>query len=108
MTTEKIGLKEVISALRSELSDSIREAENKDIRFDVGDVNIEFEVLIEQSDKLQGEGKVKFNLLPWGGSIGGSAETGRKNADRQKITIQLKPKNIKTGGSVSTHGTVGK
>jgi hypothetical protein len=41
---EPIGLKEAIEALRTELSQSILAAADEELRFEVGQINLEFQV----------------------------------------------------------------
>ena len=88
---EEFGLKATIDALRKELSESVREAQGKDILFEVGDINLEFEVVISKDTSKDAKAGFKFTLLPWGGEASASIERKDSNSSRQKMTIQLKP-----------------
>ncbi len=91
----KIGLKDAIEALRSELSESILVSEGKEVRFEVGEIEMEFQVAIEQA--TTGKGGIKFWVVEMGGDVSDKTST------VHKIKIPLKPvwkdgTPIKTGG----------
>jgi Trypsin-co-occurring domain 2 len=79
----KIGLKEAIEALRKELSESILVSEGKQVRFEVGQIELEFQIAIEQT--LEGKGGIKF----WVVELGGGASS--KDSTVHKVKIPLKP-----------------
>ena len=79
----KIGLREAIASLRSELESAITDAANKDLRFEVGEIKLEIQVQVEKG----GKGGIKF----WVAELGGNVS--RKNT--HTITIPLKPVNPK-------------
>jgi hypothetical protein len=83
ISVKKIGLKETLEALRGELSEAILISEGKEIRFEVGEIELEFQVVIEQSQ--QGKGGIKFWVVDMEGSMG------KKDAVTHKIKIPLKP-----------------
>ena len=80
---KKIGLKEAIEALRMELSESILTGEGKEVRFEVGQIEMEFQVTIEASEEVKGG--IKF----WVVELGGSSTD--KNSTVHKVKIPLKP-----------------
>ena len=91
----KVGLKDAIEALRSELSESILVSEGKKVRFEVGEIEMEFQVAIEQT------GTGKAGLKFWVVELGG--EVADKTSMIHKIKIPLKPmwkdgRPIMTGG----------
>jgi hypothetical protein len=79
---QKIGLRETLEALRVELSESILVSEGKEIRFEVGEIELEFQVVVEKSK--EGKGGIKFWVVEMGG--GGAS----KDAITHKIKIPLK------------------
>lgn len=83
MELKKIGLKETLEALRIELSEAILVSEGKEIRFEVGEIELEFQVVVEQSEKTQGG--IKFWVIEMGGDVT------NKNAMVHKIKIPFKP-----------------
>lgn len=62
---ERIGLKQAIEALRVELSDAIASSANEQLRFQVGPINLEFQVEIEHS--AEASGGMKFWVVQLGG-----------------------------------------
>ncbi len=83
MESQKIGLKETLEALRVELSESILVSEGKQIRFEVGEIELEFQVVVEKSQ--QGKGGIKFWVVDLEGGVTD------KNAMVHKIKIPFKP-----------------
>ena len=79
----RIGLKDALEALRLELSEAILVSEGKEIRFEVGDIEMEFQVAIEQS--TEAKGGIKFWVVEM---VGGESV---KNSTIHKIKIPLKP-----------------
>lgn len=92
---ERIGLEEALSALRSELSDSILAAAGEDLRFQVEDVSMEFQVEIEKA--AGASGGIKFWVVELGG------EASRTSTTTHSLNFSLKPvtadgKPVLTGG----------
>ncbi|MEA5533309.1 trypco2 family protein [Crocosphaera sp. XPORK-15E] len=83
MDIKKIGLKETLEALRIELSESILVSEGKEIRFEVGEIELEFQLVVEKSK--EGKGGIKFWVVEMGGGVT------NKDAITHKIKIPLKP-----------------
>jgi hypothetical protein len=79
----QIGLKDALEALRVELSEAILVSEGKQIRFEVGEVEMEFQVTLERS--AGAKSGVKFWV------VDGSAEVAEKRSTVHKIKIPLKP-----------------
>jgi Trypsin-co-occurring domain 2 len=79
----RIGLKDAIEALRIELSESVLVSEGKEVRFEVGEIEIEFQVAVEQT--TEGKGGIKFWVVELGGSVA------QKDSKTHKIKIPLKP-----------------
>ncbi len=91
----RIGLKDAIEALRLELSESILVSEGKEVRFEVGEIEMEFQVAVEQT--TGGKGGIKFWVVELG------AEMADKSSMIHKVKIPLKPvwqdgSPIRTGG----------
>jgi hypothetical protein len=79
----KIGLRETLNALRVELSESILASVGEQVRFEVGEIELEFQVTVEKTS--EGKGGIKFWVMELGG---GAAE---KNATVHRVKIPLKP-----------------
>lgn len=82
---KKPGLAEVISALREELNTAKQNAENEDIRFNINNVEIELQTVVEMEGGVEGGGKIKFWVL----DIDAKASGKYKNAVTQKIKLSL-------------------
>ncbi len=80
---QKIGLKEALEALRAELSESILLSEGKEVRFEVGEIELEFQIAIEKT--AEGRGGIKFWVVELGGG------TTAKDTTVHKVKIPLKP-----------------
>lgn len=79
----RIGLEETIAALRQELIASMLASQGEGLRFEVGEVKVEFHVEVERS--ADAKGGIKF----WVVELGGSG--GTKDKFIHKVTIPLKP-----------------
>jgi hypothetical protein len=79
----QIGLKETIVALRQELIASIVASQGEKLRFEVGEVTLEFHVEVERS--TDAKGGIKFMVVELGGS------SGTKDKSVHKVAISLKP-----------------
>jgi NTP-dependent ternary system trypsin peptidase co-occuring protein len=89
----EIGLAEAIRALRVELDESRTHAKDKDLRFEVGTVDLEFQVAVTTTDEV-GAG-VKFWVLD------ASGKSSDATATTHTVRIQLKPSTA-DGGEVYT------
>jgi hypothetical protein len=89
----KVGLTEAISVLRQELSEAIAAAATEELRFEVGQVNMEFEVTVER--EVGANGKIKFWVL----EVGTNASSSSVRTHR--LVVPLTPVNA-AGGPVMT------
>jgi hypothetical protein len=80
---ERIGLREAIEAMRVELSESILMSEGKQLRFEVGQIELEFQITIENT--LDEKSGIKL----WAVELGGG--TSSKESTVHKVKIPLKP-----------------
>jgi hypothetical protein len=94
---ERIELRQALGALRAELSDSIMAAVDEKLHFEVGTIDLEFQVEVERT--AEGSAGVKFWVLELGGK--GSRTSTKTHA----VTISLKPVS-QDGGPVLTSGKV--
>jgi len=79
----RIGLKDAIAALRGELIESIITAQGERLRFEVGEITMEFQVEVERS--AEARGGIKFWVVEVG--TGGAV----KGKDVHRVVIPLKP-----------------
>jgi hypothetical protein len=83
MVDEPVGLAAAIRRLRTELSEARVEGEGEDLRFRLGQVELEF--AIEVTREGSGEAGIKF----WVVSLGGRA--GVSDARTHRVTLSLVP-----------------
>jgi hypothetical protein len=93
----RIGLKETIGELRAELSDSILAAGNEKLRFEVGTINLEFQVEVEHA--AEGSSEIKFWVVELG------AKGTHTSTKTHTVRIELKP--ISQGGGPVLTGITG-
>ena len=83
MDINKVGLRETLEALRVELSKSILASEGEQIRFEVGDIELEVQFVVEKSK--DSKGGLKFWVVEMGGGVT------NKDTITHRIKIPLKP-----------------
>lgn len=93
MSTGKRQLVEIVAALRSDIEAAIAEGVNKNVKFDLDEIEVELHTQITKSGDLKINGGVEFKVL---GFEVGSAEiegTGSySKEDTHTIRLKLKPK----------------
>jgi hypothetical protein len=92
---ERIGLREAITALRAELTQSISDSEGEALRFEVGQAELEFQVEVERS--AEGSSGIRF----WVVDVGGKGS--RTSSYVHTVRLPLKPMSS-DGGPVLTGG----
>jgi hypothetical protein len=90
-TEEMLPLAEVVDALRSEIVKAADVGGNEKIRFGVGPIDIEFQVVA----KREGSGKIKFGI--WGIGVDAGGKFGSERT--QKVKFTLKPVRMNDDGS---------
>jgi len=91
----KIRLAEMVQELRQELTAAIAAGEGEDLRFRLGEIELEAEVVVTK----EGSGKAGVKFWVMDAELGGSAE--KKSVHR--IKLRLEPETSR-GGSVSLAG----
>lgn len=94
---EKIELAAAVQVLRQELLDAASAAEGQGVTFEVGDVQMDFEI------ELHADARAKGGFKAWvlSGEVDGSM--GRRRT--QRISLTLKPKNAATRATVEIGGS---
>jgi len=82
----KVALKDAIAALRVELGEAVLLGAEKSIKFEVPEVEMEFQVTVEQSS--QENGGVKFWVVEMGGNVSEKVSTTHKLKVKLKPTLQ--------------------
>jgi hypothetical protein len=88
-----IELASVVRDLRNELNQAIDQAPDDGLRFEVGPIEVELSVGLEQTDGVKG--KVRFYVFELGG------EMSDKNVTTQKVKFTLTP-NVEIDGRRTT------
>ncbi|MFC9730590.1 trypco2 family protein [Streptomyces roseolus] len=86
-----VGLAEAVQQLRAELETAMEEGEGKQLRFELGPIEMEFQVDLRRTGGIDAG-------LRWGVvSVGGKGEVSGGSAHR--VTLVLQPKNSATGAN---------
>jgi len=86
---------EVVQALRGEIYRAADAVGNEEIRFGVGPIEVEFQVVAKREGGPQG--KIKFGVLGIGVEAGGSVKFASERT--QKVKFSLKPVRVASDGS---------
>jgi hypothetical protein len=97
---EPLDLADVIKSLRQELNEAMVEGAGKLIQFELGPIDLEFQVAISREGG--GSGKIRF----WVVELGGEGKV--SSASTQLIKLQLTPKDVVTGHSPLVAGAPGR
>lgn len=93
MSVGKRQLVEIISALRSDIADAIKEGEGKGIKFDVNEVEVDLQTQITKSGDVSINGGVEFKILGYElGKASAEAKGQYSKQDSHIIKLKLKPK----------------
>jgi hypothetical protein len=98
-----IGLREAIAALRAELSDSITASAGEQLRFEVGEMELEFQVEVERV--AEGSGGIRFWVVELGGKVSqASTVTHTVKIPLKPVTEDRAP--VLTGSQIVPEATV--
>lgn len=88
--SDTLELAAVIKALRQELINAQQEGDDKKIRFNVNNVEVELETVVEVAGDGKGGFKIRFGVVDANLEAGGHY----KNATKQKIKLSLGAVNV--------------
>lgn len=91
---QAIGLAKVIAELRRELAEAITEGEGQALRFELGEIELDLEVVLAESASAE----LGFKVLL--GSLGDNKSESRT----QRLKVRLRPVGEGPGGSVRASG----
>jgi DsbC/DsbD-like thiol-disulfide interchange protein len=97
MAMSKLSLSEAIESIRSELAAAQRQGERADLKFEVGEVELELEIVTELAATAGAEAKWFV--------VTGKTDAQYKESKKQKIKIKLKPIGV-DGKSVEVSKTL--
>lgn len=90
MNSDLIPLADAISALREQLAEAQRRGEGESLRFEVGPVEVTFQVVATIEQNASGKASVGFQLFGFGAE--GSAARTSSDARTHSVTVSLTPK----------------
>jgi Trypsin-co-occurring domain 2 len=85
-----IELARAVRVIRDELVAAAAAADGERLRFEVGDIQMEFTVELRQDARVRG------GVKAW--VLSAEADAARTSGRTHKVTFTLKPKNARTGG----------
>ncbi|WUH89631.1 hypothetical protein OG900_05360 [Streptomyces sp. NBC_00433] len=85
----RIDLTQAIQAVRDQLMAAAALGVNEPLRFEVGEITMEFTIELRHDDHLKGAVKA------W--VLAADADSGRQRAHTHKVSFTLQPKNAATG-----------
>lgn len=85
MSKDLIPLADAIAGLRKQLSTAIAEGAGEDLRFTVGPVELELQVVAER--EAGGSGKVEFKLFGAGAELGADGKLADSATQTVKLTL---------------------
>ncbi|WP_330172588.1 hypothetical protein OG875_02685 [Streptomyces sp. NBC_01498] len=86
----RIDLTQAVRVVRDQLMAAASHGAGQDLRFDVGEIQMEFAV------ELRHDTRVKGGVRAW--VVSADVDAGRGAAHTHKVAFTLKPKNARTGG----------
>lgn len=86
----RIDLTQAVQVVRDQLMAAAATGAGQELRFDVGEIQMEFAV------ELRHNTSVKGGVKAW--VVSADADTGRGTAHTHKVAFTLRPKNARTGG----------
>lgn len=89
----KLQLAEVVQALREELAIAKSSSEGSDIKFNVNNVEVEFQTVVELDTAVEGGSKIKFWVL----DVDAKASGKYKRSNTHKIKLSLEPVDTENG-----------
>jgi hypothetical protein len=94
---QRIGLADAIASLRAELSKARRDGEKSDVRFAVGDIEVELALEFGWTAEVGGGFKL-FSFV----DVSGKGGTSDKATQRVKLKLNIDPAGNPSGNLIST------
>ncbi|MET9348734.1 trypco2 family protein [Streptomyces termitum] len=91
MDSAWIGLAEAVQQLRTELEAAMAEGEDSPLRFELGPIELEFQVDLRRTGGV--DGSLRWGVVSLGGKKEQSSGTGHR------VTLVLNPKDRSTGAN---------
>jgi hypothetical protein len=88
-----VDLADTIRVLRHQLSEAMHEGQDQELRFEIGEVQLEFEIVVKKD--ASADGGIRFGVI----SLGAKANIGNEASHR--ISLVMQPVVLKADGSTS-------
>jgi hypothetical protein len=85
MAQDLIPLSEAIAALRKELTTAAAASQNEALRFTVGPVELELNLVVQR--EVEADGKLQFKIFGWGAEAGASGKLSDERSQKMKLTL---------------------
>jgi len=85
MAQDILPLTEVVQSLRAEIVSAVKAAQQSEIIFKLGDIELEFSVVATREGGANG--KISFSVLGLGFEVGGDGKIAREKTQTVKITL---------------------
>lgn len=85
MSEQLYSLTDAIAALRTEISLAVHHATDEQLKFSLGEIELEFSVVARHENAA--DGKLKFSILGMGAELGAGAKVSREQV--QKVRLKL-------------------
>lgn len=95
-TRNGFPLTDVVNQLRKEISSLSKQIKDRDIRFDVNEIEVELQTIVEEVKGA--DGGFNFSVLKFGGKFD------EKNAAIQRVKLKLKPVKAPDGSADAGEG----
>jgi hypothetical protein len=95
--SETVPLRDAIRALRVELLEAVEDASTQAVRFELGTIELEFQVVARR--EKEGKAKIGFHIFGAEASVGGTG--GRGDERTQTVKLVLNPVLLGTDGGRS-------
>jgi Trypsin-co-occurring domain 2 len=95
MRDELIPLSAAIKDLRRQLAEAVAEGEQQSLRFELGPIELELQIVASREAGV--EGNINFKIFGWGAEGGGDGKLGDQRT--QKLKLIMKPIQIDALGS---------
>jgi len=92
-----IPIAQAIKTIRDEIATAVRDGQNEEIKFDLGAIELEFQVEISQGQSGGGGGKAGFNVGVVALELSGEGNAERSKSTTHTVKLTLNP--VKTDGS---------
>jgi len=97
MAQDTFPLTEVVQSLRAEIVSAVKAAQQSEIVFKLGDVELEFSVVATREGGANG--KISFSVLGFGFEVGGDGKIAREKTQTVKITLSPRRKGQEGGAA---------